>query len=93
MSKLHLVDYLVQPLSPDGSYTVKTAYHMLASEVLHSSPSSSGGMAGNVWKRIWKIKTPQKIKHFIWRVAKDSLPTKKNLVLWQIPVDETCSFC
>ena len=47
MSKLHQVDYLVWPLSPDGSYTVKTAYHMLASEVLHSSPSSSGGVVGD----------------------------------------------
>ena len=93
MSKLHQVDYLVWPLSPDGSYTIKTAYHMLASEVLNSSPSSSSGMAGNVWKRIWKIRTPQKIKHFIWRAVKDSLPTKQNLVRRQIPVDETCSFC
>ena len=93
VSKLHQVDCLVWPLSPDGSYTVKTAYHMLASEVLHSSPSSSSGVAGNVCKRIWKIKTPQKIKHFIWRAAKDSLPTKHNLVRRQIPVDKTCSFC
>ena len=69
VSKLHKVDCLVWPLSPDGSYTGKTAYHMLASEVLQSSPSSFSGMAGNVWKRIWKIRTPQKIKHFIWRVS------------------------
>ncbi|XP_050290092.1 uncharacterized protein LOC126728284 [Quercus robur] len=73
--------------SPDGSYTVKTAYHMLASEVLHSSPSSFGGMAGNVWKGIWKIKTPQKIKHFIWRAAKGSLPTKQNLSVFRSFLD------
>ncbi|XP_030930608.1 uncharacterized protein LOC115956336 [Quercus lobata] len=32
MSKLRQVNCFVWPLSPDGSYTVKTAYHMLASE-------------------------------------------------------------
>ena len=79
MSKLRQVNCFVWPLSPDGSYTVKTAYHMLASEVLKSSPSSSGGMVGNVWKRIWKIRTPQKAKHFIWRAVKDSLPIKQNM--------------
>ena len=58
VSKLSQADCLVWPLSIDGSYSIKTAYHMLATEVINSSPSSSGGVAGNVWKRIWKIITP-----------------------------------
>lgn len=66
---------------------------MLATEVNNSSPSTSGGAAGNVWKSIWKIRTLQKIKHFIWRAVNDSLSTKQNLARRQIPVDETCSLC
>ena len=36
---------------------------------------------------------PQRIKHFIWRAANDSLPTKQNLARWNIPLDVTCSLC
>ena len=93
VSSLCHEDCLVWPWSPDGSYTVKSAYHMLANEALNSSPSSSNGMSKKIWNGIWKIKAPQKIRHFIWRAAKDSLPSRQNLVRWQIKVDETCSLC
>ena len=93
VSSLCHEDCLVWPWSPDGSYTVKSAYHMLANEALNSSPSSSNGVSKKIWNGIWKIKAPQKIRHFIWRAAKDSLPSRQNLVRWQIKVDETCSLC
>ena len=72
-------DMLVWPLSPDGDYSVKTAYILLAIEVMNGLPSSSGGACSLLWKRIWKIHAPQRIKHFIWRAATDYLPTKQNL--------------
>jgi len=46
-----------------------------------------------VWKSIWRIQAPNKIHHFIWRVVKDSLPTKENLYKRHIPLDVTCSLC
>ena len=36
---------------------------------------------------------PPKIRHFMWRAVKDSLPTKQNLSRRKIPIDETCSLC
>lgn len=39
------------------------------------------------------MKVPNKIRHFIWRAAKDSLPTKQNLKARQIPVDDVCDEC
>ena len=93
VSAVNTEDTLVWPLSPDGEYSVKSTYRMLAVEVTNGLPSSSGGACSILWKRIWKIHVPQRIKHFIWRAAKDSLPTKQNLVRRQIPVDVTCSLC
>ena len=78
VSSLCHEDCLVWPWSPDGSYTVKSAYHMLANEALNSSPSSSNGVSKKIWNGIWKIKAPQKIRHFIWRAAKDSLPSRQT---------------
>ena len=69
-------DYLVWPKSADGCYTVKSTYQMLATEVINGTPSLSNGEDSKVWKSIWKIRAPQKIRHFMWRAMKDSLPSK-----------------
>ena len=70
-------DLLVWPLTSDGCFSVRSAYRFLASENLCSQPSSSSGIEQqHFWKKIWKIRAPNKIKHFIWRAAKDALPTK-----------------
>ena len=86
-------DCLVWPKSSDGDYSVKSAYRMLATEVINGAPSSSNGEGSKVWKSIWKIRAPPKIKHFMWRAAKDSLPSKQNIARRKIPIDETCSLC
>ncbi|XP_075654998.1 uncharacterized protein LOC142625188 [Castanea sativa] len=44
-------------------------------------------------KSIWKIRTLNKIRHFIWRATRDSLPTKQNLKARHLPVEETCALC
>ena len=46
-----------------------------------------------VWKGIWKIKTLNKVCHFIWRAAHDSLPTKVNLRHRHVLVEALCSMC
>ena len=33
------------------------------------------------------------MRHFLWRAAKDSLPTKQNLRLQHIQIDDTCDGC
>lgn len=46
-----------------------------------------------VWKRIWKIRAPNRIRHFMWRAVKDSLPTKKNLKRRHVVGNELCPLC
>ena len=87
-------DTLVWPLTPDGLYSVRTAYRLQENGVSQENPSSSStGIAATVWKRVWNIQAPSKIKHFVWRALRDSLPTKPNLRIQNIMVDETCSLC
>ena len=87
-------DLLLWPLSPDGHYSVRSAYHMLSEDESRQEPgSSSSENSQQVWKSIWKIRTPNKIRHFIWRAARDSLPTKQNLRARHLPVEETCELC
>ena len=39
------------------------------------------------------IQTPHKVRHFIWRVCRDILPTKKNLVQRKVLHDDRCNEC
>ncbi|XP_030964229.1 uncharacterized protein LOC115985431 [Quercus lobata] len=74
-------DFLVWPLTADGAYSVWT-------------PSSSTGTElQSVWKKIWKIQVPSKVRHFFWCASIDSLLTKQNLRARHVPIDETCDQC
>jgi len=87
-------DLLVWPLTADGNYSVRSVYRLLASTKASIAPSSSTPIEQwCLWKSIWKIRTPNKIRHFLWRAVKDSLPMKQNLRARHIPIDETCDLC
>ncbi|GAU47330.1 hypothetical protein TSUD_291520 [Trifolium subterraneum] len=69
-------DRIIWHWEKDGLYSVRSAYHLLCSErdILMSSPSSSRD--DNLWKEIWKAPLPNKIKNFMWRLARNILPTE-----------------
>ena len=64
-----------------GKFTVKSAYQLLEKTMREESrgESSSSQIFRWLWRRVWKLNIPSKIKHFIWRVYYDSLPTSHNL--------------
>lgn len=66
---------------------------LVSAESLLMPSSSSSGSNGLVWKKIWKMRVPNKIHHFIWRAAKDSMPMKKNLKARHLPIGEECDGC
>ena len=87
-------DSLIWPWTPDGVYLVKSAYQILATESLSSQASSSSLEATKpLWNGIWKLKVPNKVKHFMWRALHESLPTKFNLDARHILPDNSCGLC
>ena len=85
---------MVWPFTTDGNYSVKSAYCLLASEEgnANSSPSTITEQKC-LWKKLWQIQSPTKIRYFMWRAARDSLSTKQNLRAGHVLVDETCELC
>ncbi|XP_075663116.1 uncharacterized protein LOC142632628 [Castanea sativa] len=87
-------DIRIWPLTSDGGYSVRSVYRMLVdAEILPLPSSSIPTSAGSVWKKIWKVQVSNKIRHFLWHAAKDSLPTKQNLEARHIPVGNVCDGC
>uniref|UniRef100_A0A7N2L5J3 Reverse transcriptase zinc-binding domain-containing protein n=1 Tax=Quercus lobata TaxID=97700 RepID=A0A7N2L5J3_QUELO len=46
-----------------------------------------------LWQAIWKMNVLAKVKNFVWRACRDSLPTKTNLVKQRVVDDATCDCC
>jgi len=42
---------------------------------------------------VWKVKVPNKVGHFVWRLVRDKLPTGRNLNLRQITVGDLNYIC
>ena len=88
-------DRLVWVENRSGKFTVKSAY-TLALEKQQSSAMghfSKSSIRKKIWKALWNLNVPQKIKHFSWRVSQDILATKMNLAKWKIAPSGTCELC
>ncbi|CAL5444757.1 unnamed protein product [Camellia sinensis] len=89
-------DVLVWYLSKSGVYSVKSGYWVaksLITEESSSHPSSSYQVPIDFWKHIWKVEVPPKIKHFWWRVCKNTLATKANLHNRHCSPSSICPIC
>lgn len=82
-----------------GLYTVRSAYRALVEKETQErdfksgQPSHSAGNNNPLWRKIWKIKVPPKVRVFWWRVAHDFIPSRANLFHRHIERLGTCEFC
>ncbi|XP_058742583.1 uncharacterized protein LOC131615095 [Vicia villosa] len=56
-------------------------------------PGPSSAPNSKVWKAIWKAPVNPRIRNFLWRLAKNILPTKDNLSRRGTILDTMCPFC
>ncbi|GAU26303.1 hypothetical protein TSUD_56010 [Trifolium subterraneum] len=57
---------------PDIGYTVRGAYELLTTQVSATTDDAE--------KPIWHSQVPLKVSIFVWRLLRDKLPTKANLI-------------
>lgn len=65
-------DVLVQGLSADGKYSVKSGALLAQGLTEDRVPK-----VAYVW--IWKLRVPPKVKNFLWKACNDGFPTKSRL--------------
>ena len=61
-------------------------YHFLKSEANHDLSSTSSDNDRDLWKVIWSLHVPNKVKNLLWRACLESMLTKVNLV-WRTIID------
>ncbi|KAL8133670.1 hypothetical protein AgCh_008927 [Apium graveolens] len=72
-----------------GTYSVKSAYDVIRAGLESNLLSSNSGF----WNKLWNLKIPLKVKHFIWRSISGCLPTKDALISKRVMVDDRCPVC
>ena len=99
ISPMNPPDSQVWAKSPNGIFTVKSA-HRVAAKYLdelkgreESPGSSDNSKMTEVWKVVWNLKCPNKIKHFMWRACRNVLPTKQCLLHRKVLTEDFCDFC
>lgn len=55
-----------------GHYSVKSDYGLLMGE----NDRDRLDIANDIWRRMWRLTLPAKIKIFLWRALSNTLPTK-----------------
>ena len=73
---------------------MKDAYQV-ALRLLHhdGAEHSNARIDGKVWKTIWALKLPPKVRNFIWRACSNILPTKENLHSRRVKVEPRYDIC
>ncbi|KAK4559009.1 hypothetical protein RGQ29_008306 [Quercus rubra] len=74
-----------------GEHFVKSGYREVQKiwKELKWVESSRGALGREVWKAIWNLRVPNKIKVFSWRACRSILPTRVNLSKKRITKLET----
>ncbi|KAL5774803.1 hypothetical protein ACOSP7_012360 [Xanthoceras sorbifolium] len=73
-------------------FSVKSAYKVALSLREGGKASCSRGPLP-LWKSLWRLKLPNKIKVFYWKACLEALPTKALLFSRGIVVSSMCSLC
>jgi hypothetical protein len=96
MSSLHGI------LIGGGLLSVKSAYHVLDDEKHQVKIRQKGESSNNmgepnqtrtIWRKIWKLSFLPKVRHFIWRLARNSLVVRMNICRRGVLLDTRCPVC
>lgn len=95
LSHRYTSDTLIWLAEKSGKYSVRTRYHVARrlSKEKDWVECSKGAVGRGVWKTLWKLKVPNKIKVFGWRAYCNILPTRVNLSKKRIIEDNRCEAC
>lgn len=90
-------DYVAWHLTKSGVFSVRSAYYRQWEESyahMASNPNlSSGSSPHTVWKKLWGLKVPTKVKIFIWRSLHNAIPCYGVLADRHISTMVQCLVC
>lgn len=83
-------DMLIWMYSKDGKYSVRSGYWLGMNS---NATTTSTHQTDDVWNKIWQLQWPPKLKHFLWRACRNSLPVNEVRHFRHIAPNPDCSRC
>lgn len=97
LPNFNLEDFVAWELTKSGTFSVRSAYHAewSANYAGRSTIVDGQGSAHDcrIWKIMWSLKVPAKIKIFIWKSLHGALPCKAVLADRHIKTSAQCPMC
>ncbi|KAL8463962.1 hypothetical protein ACS0TY_033778 [Phlomoides rotata] len=94
LSSRPIEDWCVWNHTTSGKFTVHFAYFLAVerfSKCGKNLPSASSGPSP--WKKLWALKIPPKISHFLWRACNEALPSLCALKKRGLITPTVCPSC
>jgi hypothetical protein len=87
-------DFVAWQFDSKGIFSVKSAYKVYVRQRDGPQLSTSRGLNGGLqWQNIWKLQCIPKVRQFVWRLAHNSLPLKRNIQRRGMECDTLCVCC
>ena len=80
LAKKETEDTLYWPWEQDGRYSCKTGYRFLKEDEVGFLVAENQDHEKELWKKIWALECPNKVRNLIWRACRNSFPSKCNLL-------------
>ena len=95
LSYSFLDDKLIWIENKRREFSVRSAYYIAHPIVKtnHESESSTGDPQTPLWKKVWHLNLPAKIRIFAWQACINALPTMQNLRVRGVNTDGRCLIC
>lgn len=84
----------------NGLFSVRSAYKMLVATKQRREPwlegtaaTSNTAQEKSSWKSMWHVSVPGKIRMFLWRLARHSLPTEDVREHRNMSTSSSCGLC
>ncbi|XP_010446065.1 PREDICTED: uncharacterized protein LOC104728834 [Camelina sativa] len=94
LSSCSKADYLGWHFTKTGKYTVKSGYKTERVDVKGPFRAFGSGLVITpLLARVWKVKCPPKLQHFMWQVLSGCISVSVNLRRWGLGCDVVCTWC
>ena len=75
------------------NYSCKMGYRFLKEDEVDFQVAETQDQEKWLWKKVWALECPNKIRNLIWRACCNSLPSKCNLLRRTIISEQSCDRC
>ena len=93
LSHLPTEDKVIWPFNSSGVFSIKSGTKFLKKETNLLAPRSSQAQDNDIWKRIWRLSVPNKVRNFLWRDCHNTIPVKQSLWKRKLLSDDICEQC